>query len=129
MHTNSNAPTDPISRPAGHAWRRLLIGLAAPLALAALTACGDRDEVAPLAPATAADTPAATQGGTTAGAAGDPSVPATPQAVEPGAVDGAKDSAATAPEATMTPKEESESMPEAGQANNHSSTAMDDDKK
>lgn len=129
MHSNSKDPSALRPLPAGSAWHRLAIGLAAPLALVALTACGDRDDVTPVAPATAVETPAATEGGTTAGASGDPSVPATPSAVQPGAVDGAQDSAATAPESSMTPKEESESMPEAGQANNHSSTAMDDEKK
>ena len=64
-------------------------------------------------PATSPDAPVASGGTPVTGSGGTP--------------DGkASDTAANAPTGTLTQKQESNEMPKAGQANNHSSTAMEE---
>ncbi len=88
-------------------------------ATAALVACGDK---APPPPATdvsptASSTPPAPAASTP------PAIPAQPTEMKPAGT--ARDSAATNPKGTMSKEEESKSMPMAGQAGSHSSTALD----
>jgi hypothetical protein len=78
------------------------------------------------APAAAAPAPAATPGTPEAAAASlPPSTTATSSAPAAGASDGKE----TDPKGQLTKKEESQSMPEAQQANNHSSPALDTEAK
>lgn len=85
----------------------------------ALIACGDKPSPPPqtnvsppVSPPPAASTPAA--------------IPAPPPtATGTNSAETAKDTAATDPKGTMTKEQESKSMPEAGQAGSHSSTALD----
>ena len=94
--------------------------LIAVTATAALVACGDKaspppatdvsPSVSSTAPPPAASTP--------------PAIPAqSPTGMNP--AETARDSAATDPKGTMSKEEESKSMPMAGQAGSHSSTALD----
>ena len=55
----------------------------------------------------------------------DPSVPAANSVPGPAPAATAKDDSANRPKGDMTKAEESSAMPKAGQANNHSSTALD----
>lgn len=82
----------------------------------AITACSPGDERPAPRPPAPSD-PAATPGPSTAA----------PKLPEPKAPDGPpqRDSAATNPKGDLTSREESTAMPKPGQANNHSSTALD----
>ena len=101
---------------------RRLYPLIAIAAAAVLVACGDKASPPPqtnvsptvsgAVPPPAASTPPAI-----------PTPPSTAPATNPAAT--AKDSAATNPKEEMSKEQESKSMPMAGQANNHSSTALD----
>ena len=55
----------------------------------------------------------------------DPSVPAANSVPGPAPAATAKDDSSNRPKSDMTKAEESSAMPKAGQANNHSSTALD----
>jgi hypothetical protein len=97
-----------------HAWLAIA-------AAASLVACGDK----PPAPA---QTGAATAiPGAPPPPAGMPEAVPVPPAPGPAAnpAETSRDSASTNPKGTMTKEQESQSMPMAGQANNHSSTALD----
>lgn len=97
----------------------LLAALAASMTL--LAACGDRPETTPPAPTVMAGPAPATAG------ANDPSLPpATAALPPPGAASAAtaeagQDTPANRPGDTVTPHEESATMPQPGQANTHSS--------
>ena len=90
-----------------------LLLLAATFAMAACSPSDDRPAPRPPVPSDPATTP----------------VPSTtaPKLPEPKAPDGPpqRDSAATNPKGDLTSREESTAMPKPGQANNHSSTALD----
>jgi hypothetical protein len=88
----------------------------------ALVACGDKPSSPPqtnVSPAVAS-TPPSSPASTT------PAIPTPPPtAAGTSPAETAKDSAATNPKGTMSKEQESKSMPVAGQAGSHSSTALD----
>ena len=97
----------------------LLIAIAT---AAALVACGDKPSSPPQTnvspPVSSAPPPAATST--------PPAIPTPPPtATGTNPAETAKDSAATNPKGTMSKEQESKSMPVAGQAGSHSSTALD----
>jgi hypothetical protein len=87
-----------------------------------LVACGDKPAPPPqtnVSPAVAS-TPPSSPASTT------PAIPTPPPtAAGTNPAETAKDSAATNPKGTMSKEQESKSMPVAGQAGSHSSTALD----
>jgi len=100
--------------------RRLgwLAALALPIALAA---CGRPDPLAKLPDAPDAEaSPTVTYGMAT-----DPSVPQAETLFAAAATQGAQDAPHTNPQAPMTPREERESMPEAGHGNSLASPSLD----
>lgn len=86
-------------------------------AVATLVACGDK----PSQPQVTGSPPPSSAPATTP--APTPTPPPTTSAPNP--AETAKDSAATNPKEAMSKEQESKGMPMAGQANNHSSTALD----
>ncbi|MEO8507570.1 MAG: hypothetical protein ABI593_08075 [Betaproteobacteria bacterium] len=100
---------------------RSSLTIAALAAVLVLAACGDKTPQAPASTSSLPATPPAPP------AVAAPTLPTPPlpttSGVDPAVT--AKDSATTDPKGTLTKEEESKSMPEALQGNNHSSPALD----
>jgi hypothetical protein len=96
-------------------------------AVAAGAGCGR--ETAPPAPKTSMGTPPAAAPSTPLPPAVSPPAVTTPPPAAGTADATAKDTPANNPTGTLTKAEESNAMPKAGQANNHSSTSMEGSRK
>jgi hypothetical protein len=99
---------------------RLSPTIAALVAVLALAACGEQT---PPPPTNTSALPATPPAPPVVAAPTLPTPPLPSAGVDPAVT--AKDSAATDPKGTLTKEEESKSMPEALQGNNHSSSALD----
>ncbi|MCC7326151.1 MAG: hypothetical protein IT521_05035 [Burkholderiales bacterium] len=100
------------------------IALVSALGLAlSVTACGDGKSTASNATPASQPTASAPMPPPASSPPPTPVPPPTSGATDPATT--AQDSAATDPKGTMTKEEESKQMPQAGQANNHSSPALD----
>jgi hypothetical protein len=99
--------------------------IAVSLAVAMLAACGDRIETS--SPPATVVVPAPERSSPPPPATVPPVPPVSSQPAPDSAT--AKDTPANNPTGTLTKEQESSAMPKAGQANNHSSPAMDKDKK
>ena len=101
---------------------RLLRLMIAITAAAALVACGDKPSLSPqtnVSPPVSSAPPADTL-------STPPAIPTLPPTgTAPNLAETARDSAATNPKEAMSKEQESKSMPRAGQAGSHSSTALD----
>ena len=97
--------------------------------VAVVAGCGKEDAVPP-AKTTMSTPPVATPTTPAAPVAAPPAVTTPPPAGgAPDAAATAKDTPANNPTGTLTKTEESNAMPKAGQANNHSSTSMEGSRK
>lgn len=95
----------------------------------ALSACNRDEEAIESAPLPSAATENAVQPGTAAIAPSDPSLPSASGAVgstSEAPAHAGQDSAANPPDSEMSKREESETMPQSGQANNYSTPARDE---
>jgi hypothetical protein len=101
--------------------------IAALAALIALSACDNTKPPTPsvLSTAEAASKDAVPLG---SGAASDPSLPSASVVQTEPAAPTSRDDASTRPRGNLSPTEESNAMPKAGQANNHSSPSLESPK-